>query len=771
MRSVSLLAFLLGCITEKGGSGGGVDSPEPNDTSDDGGGGDDTGGPGPEPAFDCGPDRAALVAGVTEINQGGSLPSLIIVHGEQACPILVDEDDLSFAAAARYGAGRVLHVGHEGMLTAPMDQAGDSVVFLQNALRWAGQSDAPTVGYEPGFEDVAAYLAEQGFTVKAVGVDELSTVQVLLAMSYAERSEAEIAALQAWVQGGGGFVQGGHAWWWATSHDDVTGAYPGNLLLNDMGLTITEGTVSAGTDAVSAEALSPLLQARFALEAVAHHLDGSAALTAAEQKMAATTVRLALQYLPVTFETYFDPARALLEPLERVIPTTADPVEPNRAPLDALVVAFWSALAKGLPADELAGLELGADLPGPVDAAAPRVNKTLSLLASYAGRDGDYGYSNAGSDVWRSTGLYAAPGELVTVQVPAGWAGRGLSVRIGAMTDTLWHLDSWTRFPEVSRAYALDAAETSVASAFGGPIYLTVPGGLDLGAGDVTVEGAVEMPWFVAGETDPADWVAALSARAVPMVELQTEDFVLTVLRDEVTEDPDPTALMAFWQAVLDADADLAAISRERVRAERFVIERQISAGWMHSGYPLMGYDYGGPMTDLSFLGTQGDWGAFHELGHNHQWMPAVLPGNTETTCNLWSVYVMEQVVGVDRGAAHSAIAPAAREATVQAYLDGGRDFWGDWSVWTALETWLQLQEAFGWELFTEVQAVYLAMPEGERPYDDQDKIDRFVLESSYVAGFDLTDFYDAWGFPISDSTRATLGALPMWTEHPMAGR
>ena len=191
----------------------------------------------------------------------------------------------------------------------------------------------------------------------------------------------------------------------------------------------------------------------------------------------------------------------------------------------------------------------------------------------------------------------------------------------------------------------------------------------------------------------------------------------------------------------------------------------------MHSGYPLMGYDYTGPMTDLSYLSTEGDWGAFHELGHNHQYMTAVLPGNTEATCNLWSVYVMEQVVGRSRDEAHSALSPASREDTIQAYIDGGRDFWGDWSVWTALETWLQLQEAFGWDLFIELNATYLAMPAAERPTTDQARIDRMVVESSFAAGYDLTDFYDAWGFPISDDSRAAVSGLPMWTDHPMAGR
>ena len=49
--------------------------------------------------------------------------------------------------------------------------------------------------------------------------------------------------------------------------------------------------------------------------------------------------------------------------------------------------------------------------------------------------------------------------------------------------------------------------------------------------------------------------------------------------------------------------------------------------------------------VDLSHMESEGDWGMFHELGHNHQWMPSTLPGTTETGCNFASVYLMEELV------------------------------------------------------------------------------------------------------------------------------
>lgn len=43
-------------------------------------------------------------------------------------------------------------------------------------------------------------------------------------------------------------------------------------------------------------------------------------------------------------------------------------------------------------------------------------------------------------------------------------------------------------------------------------------------------------------------------------------------------------------------------------------------------------------------------WGPIHELGHNQQRSCWEFPSHTtECTCNLWSVYVHEEVLGINR--------------------------------------------------------------------------------------------------------------------------
>lgn len=47
---------------------------------------------------------------------------------------------------------------------------------------------------------------------------------------------------------------------------------------------------------------------------------------------------------------------------------------------------------------------------------------------------------------------------------------------------------------------------------------------------------------------------------------------------------------------------------------------------------------------------TGGMWGPIHELGHNQQRSCWEFPSHTtEATCNLWSVYVHEELLGIKR--------------------------------------------------------------------------------------------------------------------------
>lgn len=114
--------------------------------------------------------------------------------------------------------------------------------------------------------------------------------------------------------------------------------------------------------------------------------------------------------------------------------------------------------------------------------------------------------------------------------------------------------------------------------------------------------------------------------------------------------------------------------------------------GWMHSGYPIMCHlESVQELISETGMRSRGLWGPIHELGHNqqqHGW--EFPPHTTEATCNLWSVYVHEMVLGIPRAQAHPALNPAKREKRITTHLGKGAPL-RNWNVWTALETYLQV--------------------------------------------------------------------------------
>ncbi|MEE2750758.1 MAG: M60 family metallopeptidase, partial [Myxococcota bacterium] len=501
---------------------------------------------------------------------------------------------------------------------------------------------------------------------------------------------------------------------------------------------------------------------------ILEHVSGTTLLGESELGVTSTAVRLAVAELPLSISVYTDCLKAYLARVDPVTPTSADPLLPLEQPIDSLTATIDHKFMQELPAAELTAHPGHIDFPGSMDASAQPTTTNIEVNASYVGRASEYIYSNAGSPRWESTGLYVAAGEAISVEAPSEAVGVGIDLFVGSHSDTLWHLETIERLPAITRAWPIEDTTIQIASATGGLLYVRIPAGTDLGTLGLGVEGAYSAPMYVHQNTSLEDWQNVERLHKAPWAELVSDTLVLTLPSDSIRALDDPSALMDFWEAVQDANATLEGISTDRDRAERIVLDQQISAGWLHSGYPIMGYtSNAGDLTDLTHLETEGDWGPFHELGHNYQWSHWVLPGTTETTCNLFSVYVMEEVVGVDMGAGHSAISDAERQTRLQDYLDNGADFANDWSVWTALETYLQLQEAFGWEFYTSLFTTY--RDDAIQANSDSERIETWIRLSSAASNRNLGPFYKAWGFPMSASLENELSAYPSWAEDPMA--
>jgi len=700
-------------------------------------------------------DVRALLDGVKALESSG-LPGPIAPFGDEAFGVVVGSDrggQLPVVAATRYGKGRVVAFGHGGFLGQDTMAKFDTGRMVVNAARWAaGDVAEPTVGVFRR-EGLVTALKERGLNAELVGLDELAGVDVLFLAPDSARL-GDVPALRAFVEGGKGLVTDALVWGWqqlnpgkSPSVDMAT-----NQLLAPMGLVYVDGMLGrTGEGAyIAGEIPSPLTNASKALDAALAHSAGTQTLGKDDLRLVSTVLARAAQVLPSDEAVLLPRIKALLADEKiNVIPSPKAPITTNDV-LARLVLTMQIRDANQLPADQVAAHPAAASFPGVVPDDAPRVTRELSIDTSVP--------------AWHSTGLYAAPGELVTVELPAEAVKTGFKARIGSTHCRNWNHTSWARAPQVTREYPLKQVSTQTANAFGGLIYIIVPGDCKLGTIPVTVSNAVAAPYFELGKTSLAEWKNTIRNLPGPRAELASSKAILTVPAADVRELDNPAAVMRTWDRILDHCADLAARkTHDRTRPERYVADVQLCAGYMHAGYPIMIPTSAAPDTlSVEHLVNEGDWGLYHETGHNHQSGDWTFGGTGEVTVNLFTMYVYDQLCGIRPS--DGRMASDGTRASVWKYISRGAKF-DAWKrdPFLALAMYTQMINAFGWDAFKQVFAEYRDLPADERPKNDDEKRDQWMVRFSRNVGKNLGPFFQTWGVPTSEAARASIQDLPEW--------
>jgi hypothetical protein len=701
------------------------------------------------------PDIRPLLANVRRIAAPG-IPGPLSVAGK-----LSGEHLAPVVAAASFGKGRVIAFGHTGYLDTEAMKTADTGTFMANAVLWAsGRSPGEAAKVQVvtvGRPNLAKFLGTKGFQATDVDVRQLATAMntadvVVLDVARIDGHQTAEAILEK-VRQGRGLIGVSLGWGWAQLNPgkSLVDDHPGNRYLSALGIAWADGYLERTTkDGYSVGSdLPTLLHTDLAIEAVLGHDQGRRRLDSRQLAQATVTVSVAIRALPVEKSPAFVPIRRWAEThAADLIPTPQKPIRLKDG-LKRLAITLQTVQMQRLPADQVRAHAAASVFPGTVPEDATRVRQTLQVKTIVPG--------------WHSTGLYAPPGAAIDVTVPEQAARKGLFLRIGCHDDSLWDLDEWRRCPEICTRRPLNEQTSRVACPFGGLIYLEVPDQCRLGEVRVELQGAVEVPYFVFGVTTADEW-KTIRRRPGPWAELASDRVVITVPSKFVHDLDDPQAVMETWNQVLDACADLAAIPRVRSRPERYVPDEQISAGYMHSGYPIMTHlDVADRMVSKARL-LAGEWGFYHEVGHNHQAGEWTFEGAEEVTCNLFSLYVGETVCHLSNPGHEAVLLGEARDKAYREYAATGPDFrkWQS-DPFLALTMYLQLREGFGWEPYKKVFAEYNRLPTDQRPKNDQEKRDQWMVRLSRTVGRNLSPFFQAWGVPISESARTAVNDFPVW--------
>lgn len=728
--------------------------------------------------------REEILKGVSAIAAPGS-PGVVMTLKPGATPIVVGRVDDSctapVVAAAEWDKGRVVALGHSGYFGAA--EQLDTGIMIENTLTWLSRGktkESMRIGF--GRVGADAWLKAMGYTsAKALPADwhaRLGDFDVVL-LSEGKLTDAQTDALKTWLPAGGGMLALQTGWGWQQLNGDAdmrTNSLNRVLLAAGLawtdeiiGKTGHDGAIAKtgkapkrpkGDDAFNA-LLAPDEPANM-LEAI-NELEspkkvGDAAAIAARLKQASATALRGVRCLPTDDTTLRPRLRDMLKKHAGELAVGEKRPLKSAQSMARFLLAFQiDELSHAKPADVKAH-PAAALFPGAVPTNAVKVTRTVQVDTTVPR--------------WHSTGLYAQPGEVVWVRLAspltmsdAEFAKGNIDIRIGCHTDQLWHHAAWKRVPQIAMSRSMNTKEMTIASPFGGLIYVEVPKNCKLPALEFTIAGAVEAPLFVLGKTDVKEWKDKIRNAPGPWAEFATDKVIVSVPSSSVRGIEDPTAICQTWNEVLDAAADLATISRTRQSPQRYVADVQISAGYMHSGYPIMTHLDAADEISLAEKLKAGSWGLFHELGHNHQDGMWTFDGTGEVTCNLFSLYIMETVCKKPISKGHDAVDEwTKRRERALKHIETGADF-AKWKSdpFLALEMYIQLREAFGWETYKKVFAEYRDLKAADKPKTDQDKRDQWMVRFSRAAGKNLGPFFDKWGVPVTDKAKASIAELPAW--------
>lgn len=711
-----------------------------------------------------------ILDGVTSVLRTCT-PATMSLFNEKPFPILTGDNGgiiRPHVAAVSWGDGRIVAYSHTSFYINDLPNGSDSdnVKLVINSINWVRQNAGSKIGVfaEKQLENV---LLEHNFEVHVLSSKDLQNVTILeqfdvLAITM---NNPGLMNIRTFVQNGGGLLIG--ATGWNTKPDEIE-SFWGNVLLQDTGIFYIR-YYSYGSEVCDGKCFDTsmeLLECTNAFEVWkdVQQFNWNEWNPSMTRQRLVQTMEIILdrfRYGPRN-ETINDEAsvvahRILLQ-IPAIIPTATAPVtqenEKNYILGHKYSIIFLNLLGM---TDNIPPHPAAASFPG-----------TATLKKFF------FKYPNMqrlqetveidGSIDWHSTGLYARPGEEIKIQaLNTDIFMSDIEVQIGVHTDNLEKLNEWRRCPNIVFRNKMVNYTTTIANPFGGPIIISSSERRNDSL-KFTVEGGIRSPTYFLGKTGTAEWQEKIRNYPAPWGELVGEKLIISAQSSLLSELDDPEEVINLWDVIMDTIADLAVISHERDKPSRFVADVQIGGGWMHSGYPIM-YYLESQAHPIDLLEIKKDpwilWGFLHELGHNHQKQDWNFKGTGEVTNNLFALYVLHTIFDCPTNST-SSYSDAKKAQRLKTYVENGKQF----SQWQsnydlAFDTYVQLQEAYGWSAYKKIFANYQALSADERPTNDDERIDLWMVMFSRAVEENLADFFISWGFPISSEAVDLVRDLP----------
>jgi hypothetical protein len=289
----------------------------------------------------------------------------------------------------------------------------------------------------------------------------------------------------------------------------------------------------------------------------------------------------------------------------------------------------------------------------------------------------------------------------------------------------------------------------------------------DSGTCYVTVGPVVaRVPMFTLGSSTNADFVLQMIAYPAAPVVLLTSNRAIIVVRYRSAQSylNDPLTLMRNFDRFIAVQDDISGVgdwALEQCRVDpNKLLYVETDSGYMQATQGYMSFKGEYPLTALLGTDPEHGWGPWHESGHQRQVAPMTWwlgTGVSEVMVNLYAMAVQEIVQG--RASRLDSVYPATKIYLQQPF----RDYNAIEDAFEKLVMLWQLRLTFGTAFYKQLHQCYRLMQ--DLPATEVDKAQRFITETSLLAGLDLTPFYDKWGLYATASTLVRLEHLPTLTQ------
>ncbi|XP_071544031.1 uncharacterized protein [Panulirus ornatus] len=358
---------------------------------------------------------------------------------------------------------------------------------------------------------------------------------------------------------------------------------------------------------------------------------------------------------------------------------------------------------------------------------------------------------------WQATDMYVVDGDVFQVILPETLSperASQITVRVGAHCDNLTPTSDnvsgkdFKRMPVITEEFDVEPGVNNMRSQFGGNLIFMYDEGEKFVV-DVEVRNVVKAPHYIMGHTDSIHW-QQMKQLDSPYSILETERVVLVVPTEAARSITDPDELLQHYDGVMSMLEYLAGFDETDPppQGKQWLVDDiQISAGSAHAGFPAM---FNRQYYNLCSTKTPLSWVTWHELGHNYQqkdwWSYAY---GSESTVNLFSLYIQEQLMGEDRLKKDNLYVKTA------AAVDKGLIFQGA-DCWQKLVFLMEIKHAFpqqGWKMYRQLNRTTRKLSKEEADilaHSTQRQYDYVYRILSCMVGADLILHYRRWGLPIS---------------------